>query len=121
MNNNECLRPLKGVEFAISDAKSQAQEELRIKGYCSTGYSAFPLPSPASVLAIKEDDAIEQPFKCTICDYAGRNKACLTNHMSRRHNNRPFVCEICKCGYKTEEDLAKHKKKHNDKDRSGIQ
>ena len=54
----------------------------------------------------------ERPFKCGLCNYAGKSSLVLNEHMRIHTGEKPYECDIC--GYRAASggSICAHKRRH---------
>lgn len=55
-----------------------------------------------------------KPYRCSICDYAGRSKSNLKTHMNRHSTERSHLCDLCGKKFKSKVTLKSHRLSHTD-------
>ncbi|CAL1535256.1 unnamed protein product [Lymnaea stagnalis] len=54
----------------------------------------------------------DRPYKCPHCDYAGKRRHALLEHMVVHSNQRPFTCDHCNASFRKKGHLTNHIKLH---------
>ena len=50
--------------------------------------------------------------KCSQCNFETGQKSRLTSHMKSHSNVRPFLCNVCERGFKTDRERKYHENRH---------
>uniref|UniRef100_UPI003AB012D7 zinc finger protein ZFAT n=1 Tax=Centroberyx gerrardi TaxID=166262 RepID=UPI003AB012D7 len=53
-----------------------------------------------------------KPYRCSVCDYAGRSKSNLKTHMNRHSTERSHLCDLCGKKFKSKVTLKSHRLSH---------
>ncbi|KAJ2943256.1 hypothetical protein O0L34_g12061 [Tuta absoluta] len=67
-----------------------------------------------SIQVIETNDSVNR-YKCPLCDYPSKFKACVQRHFQRHHTNtenRPYKCVNCNFATKTKDAIALHSKRN---------
>ncbi|XP_059168860.1 uncharacterized protein LOC131950662 [Physella acuta] len=54
----------------------------------------------------------DRPYKCPHCDYAGKRRHALLEHLVVHSNQRPFTCDHCNASFRKKGHLTNHIKLH---------
>lgn len=64
----------------------------------------------------------DRPWKCTECNKAFVDRACLRNHMKKRHLGvKPFKCAFCDITFFDTMNRAKHERTHEERQKAAKQ
>ncbi|XP_076008865.1 zinc finger protein ZFAT isoform X2 [Genypterus blacodes] len=55
-----------------------------------------------------------KPYRCSVCDYAGRSKSNLKTHMNRHSTERSHLCDLCGKKFKSKVTLKSHRLSHSE-------
>ena len=47
-------------------------------------------------------------YKCLLCDFTGKTRGDVTDHVNQKHDGRRHKCEMCPLVFKTSGSLQKH-------------
>lgn len=61
-----------------------------------------------------------RPFKCPLCEYAGKRSHALREHMLLHSRIRPYKCDVCSASFRKKNHLTTHRKTHARKSPSSI-